>query len=108
MAKRWPGCLLIVLSLPAMADCPPGQMPGHDAFGNRACLSVETRQPVMLEPAQEFHCAPGYKRTLDALGRWVCQDKTSDRDARPRRSNCPPGTWLSKDAWGYERCVPVP
>jgi hypothetical protein len=99
---------LIAFNTTAFADCPLGQMPGHDAYGNRACVSVETNKVVALEAIQDAHCSPGYQRTLDAQGRFLCIDKRTGVNANPRRANCPPGTWLKQDGYGYERCFPVP
>ncbi|MFZ4538515.1 hypothetical protein [Propionivibrio sp.] len=92
----------------AIADCPPGQMPGHDRNGNRACISTLTNKVVALEAVQDAHCSPGYDRVLDPQGRFMCIDKKTRVIASPQRANCPPGTWLKEDAFGYERCFPVP
>ena len=92
----------------AFADCPAGQVPGHDRNGNRACISTENQNVVALDAIQDAHCSPGYERFLDPQGRYVCIDKKTGVNANPRRANCPPGTWLKTDAWGYERCFPVP
>lgn len=92
----------------AVAACPPGQVPGHDRNGNRACISTTTQEVVALEAIQDAHCSPGYERKLDPQGRYFCIDKRTGVNANPRRANCPPGTWLKSDPYGYERCFPVP
>lgn len=92
----------------AVAACPPGQVPGHDRNGNRACISTTTQEVVALEAIQDAHCSPGYERKLDPQGRYYCIDKRTGVNANPRRANCPPGTWLKSDAYGFERCFPVP
>ena len=97
--------LLLAVS-PALADCLPGYYPGHDARGNRACISSDTRQAVVAPP-QADHCAPGYTRTLDTMGRFQCLDKRTGVNASPQRADCPPGTWLQPDAFGNRRCVSV-
>lgn len=108
ISKYLVSAALLAVSLTAFADCPPGQMPGHDRNGNRACISVLTNQVVALEPVQDPHCSPGYDRVLDPQGRFMCIDKQTRVIANPKRANCPPGTWLKEDAFGYERCAPVP
>lgn len=99
---------LLITVAPAFAVCPSGQIPGHDTHGNRACIITETQEVVALEAIQEAHCSPGYERILDPQGRFLCIDKKTGVNATPRRADCPPGTWLKTDAWGYERCFPVP
>lgn len=100
--------LLAAAAFNSFADCPAGQVPGHDRNGNRACISTENQNVVALDAIQDAHCSPGYERFLDPQGRYVCIDKKTGVNANPRRANCPPGTWLKTDAWGYERCFPVP
>ena len=90
------------------AACPAGQIPGHDRSGNRACVSTTTQQVVALEAIQDTHCSPGYERKLDPQGRYYCIDQKTGVNANPRKANCPPGTWLKQDTYGYERCFPVP
>lgn len=92
----------------AFAACPPGQIPGHDTHGNRACISTTTQQVVALEAIQDAHCSPGYERKLDPHGQYYCLDQKSGVNANPRKANCPPGTWLKSDPYGFERCFPVP
>ena len=105
-------CLMVAAAITfhgvAFADCPAGQVPGHDRNGNRACISTENQNVVALDAVQDAHCSPGYERFLDPQGRYVCIDKKTGVNANPRHANCPPGTWLKTDAWGYERCFPVP
>lgn len=99
---------LALLASAAFADCPPGQFPGHDAHGNRACVSTLNEKVVSLDAVQDVHCAPGYERVLDHMGRYFCVDKQRGLDAKPQRVNCPPGLWLRTDPWGFERCATVP
>ena len=99
---------MMVMSGAVFADCEPGQVPGHDAYGNRACISTEKQRVVTLEAIQDAHCSPGYERTMDPQGRFLCIDKKTGTNANPRRANCPPGMWLKTDPYGYERCFPVP
>ena len=102
--------LFFVAAMPmfALADCPSGQFPGHDAHGNRACVSTLNERVVSLDAGQDVHCAPGYERVLDRMGRYFCVDKQRGLEAKPRRASCPPGQWLKADTWGHERCYPVP
>jgi len=44
--------VLVAASIPALADCPAGQVPGHDRNGNRACISTENQNVVALDAVQ--------------------------------------------------------
>jgi hypothetical protein len=107
LCKCFVKSILWVAAVPAFADCPPGQMPGIDRFGNRACLITATQQVESVQSMPDM-CPPGYDRRPDGFGQFSCIDKTTGTNANPRRADCPPRTWLKTDEWGYERCVPVP
>lgn len=94
---------ILLLPLTAFADCPPGQVPGIDRFGNPACVSLAGNRIESVQ-SQPGMCPHGYHRVPDNFGGMACIDKATAQNATPRRANCPPGSVLRLNAWGTARC----